>query len=353
MLEQAQTILRPPKRKVVRFTAAIPSVLDFGLGNLQDRQILVLSAILPQHYALSSESQGIIGVNVSHAVMDSGANAFMFPPEGTRTPSLHCLISATSGPAAESLDHGTASFGLIDSEGHTHCFRESVYIHDALPFALFPVSCLSERGVYFDFYSISNLFYGSVVFPFAQRAGLYMGKLLCAAELSAASVMCAAVLSPFGYHTALVVKSRSSAQDVSNSAVPLAEIEISSHCASPPDNGVPLVLVKDGEQAVQEGLILDMPPLTSEVLDTTWDTGCINQLRHRLTGAGKLLLDLHDRRSHPHDHALKQMVDSKQSGCDHLSWVPGLHIRDYHPSIAVLVRRVNSVDLKLPSTVRS
>ena len=106
-------------------------------------------------------------------------------------------------------------------------FSWSVYIHDALPFALFPVSCLSERGVYFDFYSTSNRFCGSVVFPFAQRAGLYMGKLLCAAELSAASVMCAAVLSPFGYHTELVVKTRSSAQDVSNSAVPLAEIEIS------------------------------------------------------------------------------------------------------------------------------
>ena len=93
----------------------------------------------------------------------------MFPPvflvEGTRKPSLHCLISATSGPAAESLDHGTVIFGLIDSEGHTHCFRESVYIHDALPFALFPVSCLSERGVYFEFYSTSNLFCGSVVFP--------------------------------------------------------------------------------------------------------------------------------------------------------------------------------------------
>ena len=77
--------------------------------------------------------------------------------------------------------------------------------------------------------------------------GLYMGKLLCTAELSAASVRCAALLSPFGYHhdIALVVKTRSSAQHVSNSAVPLAEIEISSHCASPPDNGVPLVLVKD------------------------------------------------------------------------------------------------------------
>ena len=265
--------------------------------------------------------------------MDSGANAFMFPPvflvEGTYKPSLHCLISDTSGPVAESLDHGTVIFGLIDPEGHTHCFRESVYIHDALPFALFPVSCLSERGVYFDFYSISNLFYGSVVFPFAQRAGLYMGKLLCAAELSAASVMCAALLSPFGYHIALVVKTRSSDQHVSNSAFPLAEIEISSHCASPPDNGVPLVLVKDGEQAVQEGLILDMPPRSSEVLDTTLDTGCINQLRHRLTGAGKLVLDLHDRRGHPHDRALKQMVDSKQSGCEHLSWVPGIHIRDH------------------------
>ena len=36
MLEQVQTILRPPKRKVVRFTAAIPSVLDFGEISSED-----------------------------------------------------------------------------------------------------------------------------------------------------------------------------------------------------------------------------------------------------------------------------------------------------------------------------
>ena len=97
----------------------------------------------------------------SHAVMDSGANAFMFPPiflvAGTRTPSMHCLISATTGPAAICLDQGTVIFGMIDSQDEIHCFRESVYIHDALPFALFPVSCLSVQGVYFDFYGTSSL----------------------------------------------------------------------------------------------------------------------------------------------------------------------------------------------------
>ena len=36
MLEQAQTILRHPKRKVVGFTAAIPSVLDFGEISSED-----------------------------------------------------------------------------------------------------------------------------------------------------------------------------------------------------------------------------------------------------------------------------------------------------------------------------
>ena len=36
MLEQAQTILRPPKRKVVGFTAAITSVLDFGEISSED-----------------------------------------------------------------------------------------------------------------------------------------------------------------------------------------------------------------------------------------------------------------------------------------------------------------------------
>ena len=51
--------------------------------------------------------------------MDSEANAFVFPPVflvvGTRKPSMHCLIFATTGPAAEFLDHGNVSFGMIDS----------------------------------------------------------------------------------------------------------------------------------------------------------------------------------------------------------------------------------------------
>ena len=78
---------------------------------------------------------------------------------------------------------------------------------------------------------------------------------------------------------------------LSESAVPLVEIDVSSHSASQPDTGVSLVLVQDAEQAVQETLILGMPPLSSEVLGTTLDIGCINQLHNRLTKAGKLLID--------------------------------------------------------------
>ena len=257
----------------------------------------------------------------------------MFPPsflvDGTRKHSMHCLISATTGPAAVPLDHGTVIFGMIDSQEQIHCFRESVYIHDALPFALFPVSCLSDREVYFDFYGTSSLFCGSLVFPFTQQEGLYMGKLLCADEMCAASVMCAAVLSPFISPSAFVAKTRSGAQAAIRAATPLVEEDIPQISAPHIDPGSPTVFVPDPVHDGQAAPTPAMTPRSSPSQDTESDTGGVNHLRHRLTGAGKLLLDLHDRRGHPHDRALKQMVDSKQSGCDHLSWVPGINIRDH------------------------
>ena len=135
--------------------------------------------------------------------------------------------------------------------------------------------------------------------------------------------------SPVGTHKAFVAKTRSGAQDVYISAVPLAEVDILQPSASQLESGVTLVLVPDPAQAVQEASFLDTNPLSSELIETASDTRCVIQLCLCLTGAGHLFRDSHDRRGHAHDHALKQMVVSKQSGCDHLSWVPGLHIRDY------------------------
>ena len=83
-----------------------------------------------------------------------------------------------------------------------------------------------------------------------------------------------------------------------------------------------LVLVPDPAQAVLEASFLDINPLSSDLIETTSDTRCVNHLYVCLTGAGHLFRDSHDRRGHAHDHALEQMVVSKESGCDHLSWVP-------------------------------
>jgi len=244
---------------------------------------------------------------------------------------MHCLISATTGPAAVCLDQGTVIFGMIDSQDEIHCFRESVYIHDALPFALFPVSCLSVRGVYFDFYGTSSLFCGSVTFPFTQQEGLYMGKLLSAEDMCVGSVVRATVLSPFGTHTVFVAKTRSGAQDASIAA---AQPEDSEEVDAPQPSvlthgpsvaGVPA----PGAASVVPDTHIQNTSMSSDLPVTESDADGVNQLRNRLTGAGKLLLDLHDRRGHPHDRALKLMVDSEQSGCDHLSWVPGINIRDH------------------------
>ena len=109
-----------------------------------------------------------------------------------------------------------------------------------------------------------------------------------------------------------MAKTRSGAQNVAISVVPLAEVDTFPPSASHLDTNVTLVLVPDPAQAVQEVSFLDINPLSSEPLEIASDTGCVNQLCLRLTGAGHLFRDSHDRRGHTHDHALKQMVVSTQ-----------------------------------------
>jgi hypothetical protein len=64
----------------------------------------------------------------------------------------------------------------------------------------------------------------------------------------------------------------------------------------------------------------------------------VTHLRHGLPGAGKLLLDLDDGRNHSQDRALKQMVDSKQSGQYQLYWV------EVEVEVEVTVTKARHVD---------
>jgi hypothetical protein len=74
--------------------------------------------VLPVFYGLVSSTCSWSGGNF--CAMDSGANIFIFPPAyaipGTIAPSLHCLTSATSGPALHSAE---VMFGMRDSTGAT------------------------------------------------------------------------------------------------------------------------------------------------------------------------------------------------------------------------------------------
>ncbi len=90
-----------------------------GLGNPQDRIAVCLSVVLPLYYALGLTSR--LWSNGTFGAMDSGANIFVFPPvlgiSGTIAPSLHCLTSATIGPAHVSLHSAEVMFGMRDSAG--------------------------------------------------------------------------------------------------------------------------------------------------------------------------------------------------------------------------------------------
>jgi hypothetical protein len=135
--------------------------------------------VLPSFYGLvassCSWSSGTFGA------MDSGENIFIFPPvfaiPGTVTPSLHCLTSATSGPAHFPLNSAEVMLGMRDSAGEMRVFRQHAFIHADLPFALFPLSVLGAQGCYFDFYDVLGLQCGSMFLPFSLINGLYLAEI--------------------------------------------------------------------------------------------------------------------------------------------------------------------------------
>jgi hypothetical protein len=135
--------------------------------------------VLPVFYSPVSTSCPWSGGNF--CAMDSDANIFIFPPaytiSGTFSSSLHCLTSATSGPAHVPLHSADVMFGMRDSTGAMRRFRQYAFIHVDLPFALFTVSFLGARGCYFDFYDVLGLQCGSMFLPFSLADGLYLAEI--------------------------------------------------------------------------------------------------------------------------------------------------------------------------------
>ncbi len=107
--------------------------------------------VLPFFYGLGFHFFFTLSLTAGHfGALKSGANTFMFSLEyvipGSLTPSLHCLISATSGPARIPLHAAQVMLGIHDPMGILQIFRPSAFIHADLPFAWFPLSTLDEHG---------------------------------------------------------------------------------------------------------------------------------------------------------------------------------------------------------------
>ncbi len=99
-------------------------------------------------------------------------------------PSLHCLSSASSGPAHVPLQSAQVLFGMRDSVGTMRMFHWTAFIHAGLAFALFPLSNLGAQGCYFDFYDIIVLQCGTMFFPFDLTDGLYLAVLVAVSVVS-------------------------------------------------------------------------------------------------------------------------------------------------------------------------
>jgi hypothetical protein len=230
--------------------------------------------------------------------MDSGANNFIFPPvyaiPGTIVPSLHCLTSATSGPAHVPLHSADVLFGMHDSAGELRRFRQHAFIHADLPFALFPLSTLGARGCYFDFYDVVGLQCGSMFLPFALTDGLYLAELFVL-PLDSFAVTTFDDFS--SVNTVLVAQTRSTTLSLPAPVVLPVSMDRSAHVLPAAPDTANVSALPD-------------PPLS---------------FSSRLTGAGLLLLQAHRRLGHLHDRLLKRMIDCGM--CGNLVWVPGIVIR--------------------------
>ena len=276
--------------------------------------------VLPLFYGLASASRSWSGGNF--CAMDSGANIFIFPPEyavpGTIAPSSHCLTSATSGPAHFPLNSADVMFGLRDSVGVIRIFRQSAFIHPYLPFALFPLSLLSDQGACFDFYGTLGLQCGSMFLPFARIDGLYVAELF---TVSFESSHLSSFDSDF-IHAGLVAQTRSVTASLSLPVqLPDPIVSPASLLPSPEalSSDLPVVLPEPIDSSAS---LLPSPAALPSVSSLP---ASVVSFSSRLTGAGLLLLHAHRRLGHLHDRILKRMID--RGMCGNLTWVPGIIIR--------------------------
>ncbi len=89
-------------------------------------------------------------------------------------PSLHCLISTTSGPHT-SLQYVEVMFGMFDYVGKMQTFRQTALFMRVSHLFYFFFSTLGAQGCYFDFYDV-GLQCGSMFSPFALIDGLYLDE---------------------------------------------------------------------------------------------------------------------------------------------------------------------------------
>jgi len=293
-----------------------------GLGIPQDRITACVSVVLPNLYALSSDSQQMILANHPgpQVAMDSEANSFMFTAQfavpGSIVPSHHCLISATSGGTQISLERAEVVFGMYDSDSCLHVFRQSAFLHSALLLVLFPLSMLADAGCFFDFYGTVGLSRGDIFLPFQKQDGLYLAPIFPVPFDSPVISDFLPVTAALSVSMGLPAVTRSSLRTgrLTNASSSVADSGSSTFNAN--DN-----LVALGENAVVASE--DLVSLADEFASRQEKDG-LQPLR--FTGDGARLFAGHRRYGHLHDRVFKRMIDAGL--CGKLKWVKGLALRE-------------------------
>ena len=238
-----------------------------------------------------------------------------FAVPGSIVPSHHCLISATSGGTQIPLERAKVVFGMYDSDSCLHVFRQSAFLHPALPLVLFPLSMLADAGCFFDFYGTVGLSWGDIFLPFQKQDGLYLAPIFPVPFDSPVILDFIPVAAAGSVSIGLPAVTRSSlrTEQLTPASPSLADPGYSPF----PDTAG---LVPLGEDAVlTDGLVSLPADFTSH-----HEKDGLQPLR--LTGDGARLFAGHRRYGHMHDRAFKRMVDAGL--CGGLKWVKGLILRE-------------------------
>ena len=217
---------------------------------------------------------------------------------------MHCLTSATPGPAHVPLKSADGLFRMDGSAGHSQIFRQAAFIHADLPFALISLSILRAQGCFFAFYDVIWLQCGPLVFRFPLIDGLSLAEIfsvpvdsspistfdLCSVSAVLVAQTCSITSALFNIDsesTPVVVKqpvvgtaagSASTSADIVAGTAPLPE-SMAPPSFSSPLTGAGLLLLlahwnADKELSLERHRELhghdDRPPPSVQVLDTKW-----------------------------------------------------------------------------------